>query len=264
MWRQSTLGARRSPSVADHGANSGDVSMRTAFAVIVILASAAIAVGGVVPAMTDVGDSATERRAAVAFVGEPVAVITGLPAKVSNGTAQSLDGSDSYDFDGSIANYAWKISVAGTTSYQYGISVTYTFLLVEIYTIELTVTDNESKTGKVTQTVESVIDSDIDGLPDWWERTYFGNLNQGPEGDYDSDGYLNAEELVDGTDPTHKDPAPSIFSKIPIWGYAGIVAAAAVAVFLVLRPIIQKKQKEREQKKIQYALEIEKALEEEK
>jgi YVTN family beta-propeller protein len=48
-------------------------------------------------------------------------------------------------------------------------------------------------------------DSDEDGLPDVWETAYFGDLDQGPDGDYDGDGLTNLEEYETGTDPTKTD-----------------------------------------------------------
>jgi len=238
--------------------------MRTASTVIVVFVSLAVAFGSAAIYEKDAADRPGERRASVAFVGEPVAVIKDLPQYVSNGTPYSLDGSYSTDSDGSIVSYSWKVSVAGLSTNLSGISVTYTFTLIDTYTIELTVTDNESKASTDQEIVESVPDSDSDDLPDWWEQKYFGNLIQGPLGDYDSDGYLNADELADGTDPASRDAGPSILSQIPIWGYAAIAAGIAAVVVVILWPIIKRKQKEREKKKIEYALEIEKALEEEK
>jgi hypothetical protein len=50
-------------------------------------------------------------------------------------------------------------------------------------------------------------DSDSDGLPDWWEIKYFGDLtqvgdsSQGLNCDYDGDGVDNATEYLNGTDP---------------------------------------------------------------
>ena len=44
-------------------------------------------------------------------------------------------------------------------------------------------------------------DSDNDGLPDWWEMKYFGNLNQTAAGDPDGDGWTNLEEYRCGANP---------------------------------------------------------------
>jgi uncharacterized repeat protein (TIGR02543 family) len=44
-------------------------------------------------------------------------------------------------------------------------------------------------------------DMDNDGLPDWWEMKYFGNLNQEPNGDPDSDGVTNIIEYKQGRHP---------------------------------------------------------------
>jgi hypothetical protein len=50
------------------------------------------------------------------------------------------------------------------------------------------------------------IDNDIDGMPDAWERHYFGSTSRGSwsdsKGDFDSDGYTDLEEYLNGTDPT--------------------------------------------------------------
>jgi hypothetical protein len=48
-------------------------------------------------------------------------------------------------------------------------------------------------------------DLDADGLPDDWENSYFGNLNQTGSGDPDGDGLDNAGEYAAGTDPTNPD-----------------------------------------------------------
>ena len=44
-------------------------------------------------------------------------------------------------------------------------------------------------------------DSDSDGLPDSWENSNFGDLNQGPTDDSDGDGHDNLDEYNAGTDP---------------------------------------------------------------
>lgn len=46
------------------------------------------------------------------------------------------------------------------------------------------------------------IDTDSDGLPDWWEVQYFGNLSQGATGDPDGDGVTNLQEYQQGRNPT--------------------------------------------------------------
>ncbi|MFQ5884459.1 MAG: hypothetical protein ACE5IO_05100 [Thermoplasmata archaeon] len=44
-------------------------------------------------------------------------------------------------------------------------------------------------------------DSDQDGLPDWWELEYFGDLSYGADDDPDNDGFTNLEEYEAGTSP---------------------------------------------------------------
>lgn len=46
-------------------------------------------------------------------------------------------------------------------------------------------------------------DVDNDGLPDAWEQTWFGNLNQNAAGDPDRDGYSNLVEWQNGSVPTN-------------------------------------------------------------
>lgn len=68
-------------------------------------------------------------------------------------------------------------------------------------------------TGAVVVTVNGVasngltfsvgeVDSDADGLPDWWELQYFGNLSQSGSGDPDNDGLTNLQEYQQGRNPT--------------------------------------------------------------
>jgi GH35 family endo-1,4-beta-xylanase len=45
-------------------------------------------------------------------------------------------------------------------------------------------------------------DTDMDGMPDSWEMTYFGNLGASATGDNDSDGVSNLVEYRTGTDPS--------------------------------------------------------------
>lgn len=54
--------------------------------------------------------------------------------------------------------------------------------------------------------VSAALDSDADGLPDWWEDTYFGGpTSADPSADSDGDGVTDGSEYQLGTDP--RNPA---------------------------------------------------------
>ena len=60
---------------------------------------------------------------------------------------------------------------------------------------------NGVSSNAVTFTVGDV-DSDADGLPDWWEQQYFGNLSHNGTEDADGDGLTNLQEYQQGRNPT--------------------------------------------------------------
>ncbi|MDY0177615.1 MAG: LamG-like jellyroll fold domain-containing protein, partial [Lentisphaeria bacterium] len=47
------------------------------------------------------------------------------------------------------------------------------------------------------------LDSDQNGLPDWWEMEHFGHINVDPQADADGDGLSNLYEFLCGTDPVN-------------------------------------------------------------
>ena len=49
------------------------------------------------------------------------------------------------------------------------------------------------------------MDSDSDGIPDRWERKYFGDVRQTADGDFDGDGLSNIKECRLGTNPVNPD-----------------------------------------------------------
>jgi hypothetical protein len=57
--------------------------------------------------------------------------------------------------------------------------------------------------GRVDMGADEYIDVDADGLPDWWELRYFGDVNSAdPTGDPESDAYPNLIEYEISSDPT--------------------------------------------------------------
>ena len=193
--------------------------------------------------------------------GAPVAVIDPLPDEVSNGTQLLLDGSGSYDPDGVIFSYAWKLESRNDTYRLYGEFVRFRFAITGLYKITLTVTDNDGHTGVNFTAVYSVPDSDQDGLPDWWEVKHFSNLTLEGTDNPDGDDYNNLEEFARGTDPLNADPAEGLFEanrRLII-----ISVAAVVAVVVAIYPFWRRKRKDAERKKMELAIEIQKALDEE-
>lgn len=69
------------------------------------------------------------------------------------------------------------------------------------------------------------VDSDKDGLPDDWEKYWFGSLAPMPGGDNDHDGFDNRTELAFGTDPS--DPASKPLVHALIARPAGLPVLAA-------------------------------------
>jgi hypothetical protein len=196
--------------------------------------------------------------------GEPVAVISPLPEKVSNGTDKILSASLSYDSDGKTLNetlnYTWEIEVNGTVEHIYGMSKWYRFEVPGLYMIKLTVTDEDNQTAVDFTATLSMVDSDEDGLLDWWEEYYLFNLNYGAVDDPDGDGYRNIDEYYSGTDPrVYDDHPPGVVEQYGYYMLGASVAAAVAAALLYRRQ--RRRRKEESVRKMDYAVEIEKALE---
>lgn len=51
---------------------------------------------------------------------------------------------------------------------------------------------------------------DTNGLPDDWERAFFGTTGQNPDADPDADGRTNRQEFEAGTHPNQADDAPAL------------------------------------------------------
>jgi hypothetical protein len=182
-----------------------------------------------------------EKRASILQAeGGPVAVITPLPDAVSNGTTYVLSASSSYDTDnGTLIKFAWEIVYGDQVEYLYAVEQPYKFRVTGLYKIKLTVTDNFGMSGVNFTAVYSVPDSDIDGMPD---------------------GYTNIEEFVHDTNPLVPDPGEGLVEEN--WQWILLGGTIAVIAFIIVYPIRRRRKKEGERKKMELAVEIQKALEE--
>ena len=76
-----------------------------------------------------------------------------------------------------------------------------------------------------------MIDTDANGLPDWWEMDYFGAIGVDPNADADSDGVSNLQEYLDGTNPR------SAASKLAIT-QAARIASGTSSNFRIIFPSV--------------------------
>jgi PKD repeat protein len=85
--------------------------------------------------------------------GYPVASFSFSPTSGAPPLLVSFDGSSSFDSDGSIVSYSWSFGDGTTGS---GAIVSHTFRTRGVFTVRLTVTDNEGKQGSSSQTIEVI------------------------------------------------------------------------------------------------------------
>ena len=61
------------------------------------------------------------------------------------------------------------------------------------------------------------LDTDGDGLPDWWEKKFgLDAATADADADTDADGFTNAEEFAAGTDPSDKKSHPDYFDSLKL------------------------------------------------
>ncbi|MDP4978089.1 MAG: Ig domain-containing protein, partial [Desulfobacterales bacterium] len=79
------------------------------------------------------------------------------------------------------------------------------------YEVVFTATDGAlTASRRAALIINSVLDSDGDGLLDAWELEKFGSLSRDGSGDYDGDGISDLEEFQLGSDPVAGDHAPTV------------------------------------------------------
>jgi hypothetical protein len=82
--------------------------------------------------------------------------------------------------------------------------------------------------GRVDMGADEYIDADFDGLPDFWELRYFGDVNSGdPNADPDQDGYPTLIEYELSSDPTEHGKTYCVDSNRPHDGGDGLSWATA-------------------------------------
>ena len=77
--------------------------------------------------------------------------------------------------------------------------------------------------------LQRIVDTDLNGLPDWWEQQYFGHLTgTGTNADPDHDGLNNLAEFLSGTNPTNANSNLGV--KILSVGKSNTVSVAWASV----------------------------------
>jgi subtilisin family serine protease/PKD repeat protein len=152
-------------------------------------------------------------------VNNPPVANAGGPYSGTEGVAVIFDGSGSYDSDGAITAYDWNFG-DGTTGT--GISPTHTYGTAGVYTVTLTVTDDDgaTSTDETTVTVnEAVNDPPIADAGGPYSGTEGVAIIFDGSGSYDSDGTITSYDwdFGDGTtgtgiSPTHTYVTAGVYS----------------------------------------------------
>jgi hypothetical protein len=125
-------------------------------------------------------------------------IVSVAPASGPTGTTITVAG---YNFGGTQGSS--KLTVNGVTATASIWNETMIVAAVPQFALTgpVIVVVNGVSSNTVTFTVGDV-DSDADGLPDWWEQQYFGNLSHNGTEDADGDGLTNLQEYQQGRNPT--------------------------------------------------------------
>ena len=84
--------------------------------------------------------------------------------------------------------------------------------------------------------LQRMLDSDLNGLPDWWEQDFFGQLTgTNPNADPDHDGASNLAEWLAGTNPTNATSALRLTASRGTNGFVLRWPSAAGKTYRLLR-----------------------------
>jgi parallel beta-helix repeat protein len=111
-----------------------------------------------------------------------------------------------------VSSDTTELTVPPTVTIPQG-DTTATFDLTVVDDLEVDDTQTVSVTASAagwtsagdTIAVQDNDDSDNDGMADWWEMDYFGNLDRDGSEDFDGDELADLEEYLNSTDPTDPD-----------------------------------------------------------
>ncbi len=111
--------------------------------------------------------------------------------------------------DGTVV-LAWRsentLSCAPNTNWTSSMAVVGFALVGPIAVSEEFTMTCTGRGGDVSSTIViNYVDSDADGMPDIWESTLFGSLQNNGQGDSDGDGLTDQQEYTAGTDPLEAD-----------------------------------------------------------
>jgi hypothetical protein len=190
------------------------------------------------------GDIGLLRRLTVPLRIIPLLVLGGfviLPSFSARAASVSLawdpptncvDGTPLTDLGGHYVYYG-SSSDAATNRIDAGPSdsITVTGLLAgTTYYFVVTAYNSASEEGPPSATIAwNSLDADVNGLPDAWETSFFGDDPPAltPTGDFDEDGVDNLSEFVAGTDPT--DPWSALGVVIDLGAKGPVIAFDATA-----------------------------------
>jgi PKD repeat protein/predicted AlkP superfamily pyrophosphatase or phosphodiesterase len=163
----------------------------------------------------------------------PIAIINAdkLSGKVPLSVSFTGGGIDN---DGTIKSYSWDIGDDVKSNEQ---NVSHEYLKSGVKRITLTVTDNYDAIGVVKININVYgpdLDSDFDGMPDWYENEYgFDRYNYSDrKEDYDGDGHSNYKEFVAGVDPT--DPMQFPKKQKPDTASVQYILISSGIIFLII------------------------------
>jgi len=130
----------------------------------------------------------TDSKAVTVLNRPPVASFTESATTVPTGTPIYFNASSSYDPDGSIASYFWTF---GDGTNATGVTVSHAYADNGVYTVTLTVTDNDSATASTSATKTVLNRSPIASFTESAETVYTGQaITFDASASYDPDGSI--------------------------------------------------------------------------